>query len=588
MIERQPFIPLRACGSIILRCCALVLCWCVARGFGLRRRPVWLALAGSFAGISVSSGQPSAPSGLSLTVISPTQINLTWTDTSSNELGFQIEQSLDTITFTNIGAVGSNVTAFAATNLSPGIKYYFRVYGFNSAGNSPYSNTNSGFTRTPWAQWLLSNFTPSQLTNPAISGLGADPDGDGLPNLVEYALNRNPWAPGTAALSLAGIDSVGTDNFLTLTYTGNVSAIDVQPNASVSSNLSAWFGGTKMVTGPISVATNGSAITEKFVANRPIAQAPSQFMQLNLDYTGVPNSWVTGSVSPNSLMEVSCGIISNKLYLVGSPYSPTLAYDIPSDKWTNVNCVRPYLGDHQAAEVYGGRWYLFGGFSFTDSSSMNEVQIYDPVTNGWSLGTPMPFPAGSCATALIGGKIYLAGGIVGSVTTNGAAVYDPVSNTWAMIAPMPVGRNHTAAGTDGTNFYIFGGRDGANAVANGYNTVQIYYPAGNTWVSSTDPGSTLAPLPQARGGMGKAVYYNGNFFVIGGETASGAGATANDVYNRVDIYNVASNTWWLGTPMPTARHGIFPVLNGNRIYVADGGTRSSVSISWLLEIYITP
>ena len=88
--------------------------------------------------------------------------------------------------------------------------------------------------------------------------------------------------------------------------------------------------------------------------------------------------------------------------------------------------------------------------------------------------------------------------------------------------------------------------------------------------------------------MGKAVYYNGDFYVMGGETANGAGATANGVYNRVDIYNVASNTWRLGTPMPTARHGIFPVLYGNRIYVADGGIINSVSITSLLEIYVTP
>jgi hypothetical protein len=221
------------------------------------------------------------------------------------------------------------------------------------------------------------------------------------------------------------------------------------------------------------------------------------------------------------------------------------------------------------------------------------MQIYDPSTNGWSLGAPMPFAAGSCCTALVlNGQIYVAGGVVGFVlfgsigtTTNGLARYDPVSNTWVMLAPMPVGRNHTASGTDGQKLYVFGGRDGGNAVANGFDTVQIYDPASNTWVSSTDPGSTLAPLPQARGGMGTAVYYNGEFYVMGGETLNGAGATANHVYNRVDIYNVASNSWRLGAAMPTARHGIYPVLSGNRIYVGGGGIQSGVSSSTVLESY---
>jgi N-acetylneuraminic acid mutarotase len=62
----------------------------------------------------------------------------------------------------------------------------------------------------------------------------------------------------------------------------------------------------------------------------------------------------------------------------------------------------------------------------------------------------------------------------------------------------------------------------------------------------------------------------------------------NNVYNRVDIYNAASNSWRLGTPMLTARHGIFPVLLNNRIYVAGGAIKDSVSYSTVFEIYITP
>jgi hypothetical protein len=38
--------------------------------------------------------------------------------------------------------------------------------------------------------------------------------------------------------------------------------------------------------------------------------------------------------------------------------------------------------------------------------------------------------------------------------------------------------------------------------------------------------------------------------------------------------------------MPTARHGIFPLLHGWRIFVAGGGTSAGHSGSNLLEIYI--
>ena len=84
--------------------------------------------------------------------------------------------------------------------------------------------------------------------------------------------------------------------------------------------------------------------------------------------------------------------------------------------------------------------------------------------------------------------------------------------------------------------------------------------------------------------MGKAVFYKGQFYVLGGETRSGAGATALGVYHRVDVYNPLTNTWRLAPPMPTARHGIFPLLYAGRIYVAGGGTRSGSSSSTLFEV----
>jgi hypothetical protein len=85
--------------------------------------------------------------------------------------------------------------------------------------------------------------------------------------------------------------------------------------------------------------------------------------------------------------------------------------------------------------------------------------------------------------------------------------------------------------------------------------------------------------------MGKAVFYNGEFYVLGGETLDGSGATPANVYNRVDIYDPGSNTWRLGPVMATARHGIFPVLHAGRIYIAGGGVQAGGSQSATLEIY---
>jgi len=223
------------------------------------------------------------------------------------------------------------------------------------------------------------------------------------------------------------------------------------------------------------------------------------------------------------------------------------------------------------------------------------VQVYDPATNRWSLGADMPFAAGSSSSAVISGRVYVAGGIIGSTSTSRAARYDPVNNAWTELPPMPAARNHAASGTDGRRFYIFGGRGpgsgDSNTVANGFDTVQIYDPVRNVWLTSDAPagsgsatGSTLRPLPQARGGTGKALFYRGNFFVFGGETLTGAGATLQHVYDRVDVYNPLANTWRLAAPMPTARHGVFPLLYAGRAYLPGGGIRSGNSSSAVLEV----
>jgi len=44
-----------------------------------------------------------------------------------------------------------------------------------------------------FADWQLQNFTDTQITNSAIGIASADPDGDGVPNLLEFAVGGNPW-----------------------------------------------------------------------------------------------------------------------------------------------------------------------------------------------------------------------------------------------------------------------------------------------------------------------------------------------------------------------------------------------------------
>ena len=91
---------------------------------------------------------PAAPSNLAATVVSKSQINLTWTDNATNETGFYIERCKGStcINFARIATVDANVTAYANTGLSKGTTYRYRVQAYNASGTSGYSNIATATT----------------------------------------------------------------------------------------------------------------------------------------------------------------------------------------------------------------------------------------------------------------------------------------------------------------------------------------------------------------------------------------------------------------------------------------------------------
>lgn len=93
---------------------------------------------------------PSAPSGLAASTTSISQINLSWTDTATNETGFKIERKTGAGgAYSQIGTTGANVTTYSSTGLVVGTQYFFRVRANNAGGNSGYSNEANATTFAP-------------------------------------------------------------------------------------------------------------------------------------------------------------------------------------------------------------------------------------------------------------------------------------------------------------------------------------------------------------------------------------------------------------------------------------------------------
>ena len=82
-----------------------------------------------------------APSDLTGSAVSTTQINLAWVDNSAAEEGFEVSRSTDGgILWTPLATTAANVTTYQNRNLTPGSSYRYRVRAVLGTSYSSYSN----------------------------------------------------------------------------------------------------------------------------------------------------------------------------------------------------------------------------------------------------------------------------------------------------------------------------------------------------------------------------------------------------------------------------------------------------------------
>ncbi len=97
--------------------------------------------------------------------------------------------------------------------------YVLRLSASNANGET--SRTLTVLVASPLDSWRLANFGSSANTGNAADT--ADPDADGLPNLLEFALGSNPMQPSSGSLPVVSADA--TTSTLRLDYTRARSAL---------------------------------------------------------------------------------------------------------------------------------------------------------------------------------------------------------------------------------------------------------------------------------------------------------------------------------------------------------------------------
>ena len=140
-------------------------------------------------------------------------------------------------------------------------------------------------------------------------------------------------------------------------------------------------------------------------------------------YKPATDTWRVVTRMPVTVVRPAVAIVGDKAYVLGGltsylkPAAVTMAFDFSTGKWTKQGLAAVSLSramsSGAAAPVYDGKIYLVGGWQITAGLqwTTNRVDIYDTVTNTWSVGPSLPAPIGNHDALIADDAIYVVGGL---------------------------------------------------------------------------------------------------------------------------------------------------------------------------------
>lgn len=274
--------------------------------------------------------------------------------------------------------------------------------------------------------------------------------------------------------------------------------------------------------------------------------------------------------------EVAAARIGRFIYVVGgferrsgATTAAVERYDIGQDRWRRVRSM-PLGVNHAVAVAYRGRLYVHGGYRARRSLSSASAALlrYEPSRNRWTRLRSSPTPRAAHAAAVVGGRLYVAGGANAHGSLRSLEAYDFRARRWrrgrSFAGP---GRNHATGAAFGRFFYVIAGRDRGNLRA-----VDRYDTRSHRW-------RRVRPLRFARGGIAAARLRDGRIAVFGGEQLGVGGTTIRPV----ELLDPRSGHWGRLPDMRTPRHGLGGAALGHRVYAVEGGPQPGFHFSNVIE-----
>ena len=208
----------------------------------------------------------------------------------------------------------------------------------------------------------------------------------------------------------------------------------------------------------------------------------------------------------------------------------------------------PHRRSYTASAEIGGKIYVAAGMVGNSGKPLDLFERFDPKTQNWSSLSPLPDEFSAGAGARLGSTFFVIGGNSPEVDGRQVFTYDVRKPAWRTIAPLPTPRTNLAAVGLGNRVYAIGGLDPVNPVK----TVYAYDNARETW-------SEVAPLPEPLHAMAATVF-KGEIWVLGGRLPS------QEIVRHVWIYNPKRDAWRAGPSLPAPMDLLGVVAVGNKLH----------------------
>jgi len=295
-------------------------------------------------------------------------------------------------------------------------------------------------------------------------------------------------------------------------------------------------------------------------------------------------TWTPIAPSPIPRFESAAEVVGGKMYVFGGfidaqvhATSRSDVYEPHKNTWTQIADMPEPL-THTGHVVIGHDIWFAGGFVGDEgnviSPSTADVWIYHTKNNTWTPGPPLPAPRGAGALVKVGSKLHFFGGLETRAADQGehwVLNLHKLKLGWVPAAPLPVAVNHLAGVTLGGKIYAIGGQHLWNEDTQNVDNVQVYNTHKDTWVDA-------APLPEPRGHIADSTFVVGGKIVVAGGATNGIPALSD-----VIVFRPSKHTWTGLTSFPAGRRAPVARAIGGKIIVATGdpGDVSATVEAWM-------